>query len=151
MPTYAKNKQGLFNYEVLESFEAGLELTGAEVKSIRAGHVSLKGGFATIQNGEVFLKNVHISKYEPAGPQPSYEPTRTRKLLLKKSEIKTLIGKLQQKGLTLMPISLYSKKRRIKLELALARGKSKIDKRQSIKERESNRKMQRVMRDALKS
>jgi SsrA-binding protein len=150
MPTYAKNKKGLFNYEILETFEAGLVLTGAEVKSVRKGNVSMKGGYASIQNGEVVLKNVHISKYEPAGPQPSYEPTRTRKLLLNKSEIRSLIGKLKQKGLTLIPVSLYSKGRRIKLELALGRGKTKVDKRETIKKRDANRKAQRVMREAIK-
>lgn len=149
MPTYAKNKKGLYSYEILETFEAGLVLTGAEVKSVRKGNVSMKGGYASVDKGEVVLKNVHISKYEPAGPQPSYDPTRTRKLLLNKSEIRSLIGKLKQKGLTLIPVSLYSKGRRIKLELALGRGKSKVDKRETIKKRDADRKAQRLMRDAI--
>lgn len=148
MPTYAKNKKGLFNYEILETFEAGVVLTGAETKSVKKGSVSMAGGYASIYKGEVFLKNIHISKYEHAGAQPGYEPTRTRKLLLHKREINSLIGKLKQKGLTLVPISLYSSKRRVKVKLALGKGKTLFDKRETIKKRDSDRKSRALMNES---
>lgn len=137
----AKNRRARFDYHILEKFEAGLVLTGQETKSIRDKNVSLKGSYVTLKNNEPYLINAHISPYKHAGNLKSYEPTRSRKLLLNKKEIKSLIGKLKQKGLTLVPISMYSRNRRIKLEFGIGRGKQKHDKRQDIKKREDDRKM----------
>lgn len=137
----AKNKRARFDYQILENFEAGLVLTGQEVKSVRAKTVSLKGSYVTFKKNELYLINAHISPYKHAGNLKKYEPTRSRKILLKNQEIKSLIGKLKQKGLTLVPISLYSRNRRIKLEFGIGRGKKKYDKRQDIKKREDDRKI----------
>ncbi|MBU1167191.1 SsrA-binding protein SmpB [Patescibacteria group bacterium] len=137
----AKNKRARFDYHILENFEAGLVLEGQEVKSIRDKNVSLKGSYVTIRNNEAYLINAHISPYKHAGQLTDYDPTRTRKLLLTKKEIKSLIGQLKQKGLTLVPISLYSRKRRIKLEFGLGKGKKDYDKRQDIQKREDTRKI----------
>jgi len=141
----AVNRRARFDYEILEKFEAGLKLAGHEVKSARAGKVSLKGAFVTIHQGEAYLTNAHISPYQPKNIPPSYDPTRPRKLLLKKKELKSLIGK--QKGLTIIPLKIYTKRHLIKLEIALAKGKKKIDKREVIKKREAERMIRRVMRE----
>lgn len=146
MKMYAKNKKGLFDYEILEKYEAGLVLRGNEVKSIRNGNVSLKGSYVSLKDGELYLVKAHVSQYQYAAPNKNYDPERRRKLLVHKREIESLIGKMKQKGLTLIPISLYNKNRRIKLEFALARGKKKHDKRQTIKKRDSDRKLQQLMR-----
>ena len=146
MKIYAKNKKGLFDYEILEKYEAGLALRGNERNSIRNGNVSLKGSYVSLMNGELFLVKAHVSQYQYSAPNKSYNPERRRKLLVHKREIQSLIGKMKQKGLTLIPISLYNKNRRIKLEFALARGKKKHDKRQTIKKRDSDRKLQQLMR-----
>lgn len=143
---YGRNKRAFYDYEILEKYEAGLVLSGQEVKAVRAKTVSLKGSYVTLKNGVPFLINAHISPYKHAGKIKNYEPTRSRKLLLNKSEIKSLIGKLQQKGLTLVPLSLYNKHRRIKLEFALAKGKKQYDKRESIKSREASRVILRKLR-----
>ncbi len=141
MPVYATNKKAKFDYEVLETTEAGLVLTGMEVKSIRTGHISLKGAFVTFHENSAFLTNVHISKYKYAGKAPEYEPERSRKLLLKKKEINYLRGKSQEKGLTIVPISVYTKSRHIKVEIAVCRGKKIYDKRAAIKKRELKREL----------
>ena len=143
-----KNKQGLFNYDLLETYQAGIALTGPEVKSVKKGQISLKGSYVGIDGkGEVWLKNCHISPYEPAkNIQKTYNPTQDRKLLLNKKEIKSLIGKLSQKGLTIVPISVYTKKGLIKLDIGLARGKTKLDKRESIKKRETDREIRRSLK-----
>ncbi len=148
MAVIIRNKEGLFSYEVLETFEAGLALTGPEVKAVKNGQISLKGSYVTIDaKMEAWLINCHIAAYKPAqGQQKNYEPTQKRKLLLHKKEISALIGKGKQKGLTIIPVSVYTKKRLVKVEIALARGKSKIDKRESIKKRESDREIRRVMK-----
>jgi SsrA-binding protein len=146
MTTYAKNKKALFDYEILEKLEAGLVLTGQEVKSIRTGHVSLKGGFIHIQGDEAYLTNVHIPKYKFTGHAPDYNPERTRKILLHKKQINFLKGKSQEKGLTIVPISVYTKGRRIKIEIAVVRGKKKHDKRHSIKKRELDRETARAIK-----
>ena len=121
-------------------------LTGQEVKSVKTGHISLKGSFVTMKGSEFYLTNASISPYRFAGELPNYDPTRSRKLLLKKSEIKTLLGKSRSAGLTLVPIRVYTKKRLIKLEFGVGRGKKKFDKRDDIKKRESKRRLKRIMR-----
>lgn len=143
------NKQAKFDYEILDKFEAGLVLNGAEVKSVKSGQINLKGSYVTIKHlpkVELYLINAHISKYKPAGVQPDYEPTRSRKLLLHKKEINKLTGILKQKGLTLVPIRVYTKHNRIKLEFGIGRGKKKFEKKESIKNRETKRKIERAMK-----
>jgi len=143
------NKQAKYNYNILEKFEAGLVLTGPEVKSAKAGQMNLKGAYVTIkqnQNPEAYLTNAHISKYKPAGPQPDYDPKRPRKLLLHRKEINKLIGFLQQKGLTLVPLSVYTKHNRVKLEFGVGRGKKKFEKKRQIKDRETKRRIDRAMK-----
>jgi len=147
MPPYAINKKAQFDYEFLEKYEAGLVLTGSEVKSIRSGQVSLKGSFVTFYNNQAFLINTHIPPYRFAGVQKNYEPERNRALLLKDKEISYLRGKLQEKGLTIVPISLYTKGRHIKLEIAVTRGKKKYDKRESIKKRDLDKEMARSFKN----
>ncbi len=144
MPVLAVNKRANFDYEILDKFEAGIVLAGHEVKSVKAGQVSLKGSFVTLKNVKnkkipsVNLTNAHIAPYKFA-TLSGYEPTRPRGLLLKKSEIKFLVGKTQEQGLTLVPLKIYTKHSLVKLEFALARGKKKYDKREQIKKRELDR------------
>jgi len=148
MPTLAANKRAIFDYEILEKFEAGLVLAGYEVKAARLGHISLKGAYAVITGGEAFLLNAHISHYQPKNMPADYEPTRTRKLLLHKNQINRLIGESKEKGLTLIPLSVYTNSiGKIKVSLAVARGKKKFDKRASIADKEANRNIQRALRD----
>ncbi|MBU2542769.1 SsrA-binding protein SmpB [Patescibacteria group bacterium] len=139
---YAINKKAKYDYEILDTFEAGLILTGQEVKSIRTGHVSLKGAFVNIHGNEAFLVNVHISKYKFAGTIKDYDPERSRKLLLKRKEIDYLRGKSQEKSLTIIPLSVYNKGRHIKVEIGVGKGKKKYDKRDSIKRRELKRELE---------
>ncbi|RLC37317.1 SsrA-binding protein [candidate division Kazan bacterium] len=139
------NPQAKFNYQILDTIEAGISLLGAEVKSVRAGQVSLKESFAKIKNKEIWLMGAHIAPYKQGTPK-NYDPIRPRKLLLHKKEINHLIGKLNEQGLSLIPMKMYSKKNKIKLELGLGRGKKKYDKRASIKEREFKRTQQRVLK-----
>jgi SsrA-binding protein len=146
MPYIAKNDRAFYDYTIIERFEAGIVLSGPEVKAVRSGTVSLKGSFAHIHNGELFLGNMHISPYPPAGPTADYDPRRARKLLLKKSELRRLIGKLNEKGLTVVPLGIYTKATRIKAEIALARGKRAFEKREIIKKRTTDRNI----REALK-
>ena len=148
MSAISTNKRGIFDYELQDKFEAGLVLTGAEVKSVKTGHISLRGSFVTMHDGELFLTNANISPYPFAKTFQSYDPNRSRKLLVRKSEIKSLIGKLQVKGLTLVPLRVYTKKRLIKLEFALARGKKAYDKRKDIAKKESKRKIDRALKNA---
>ena len=145
MPDIATNKQAAYRYHLLERWEAGLVLTGTEVKSLRGGKAQLKDGYAQVQNGEVWLHNVHIPPYAPA-TRENHEPERPRKLLMHKREIERLIGKTREKGLTIVPTRLYFKGPRAKVEIALARGKDVGDKRQAIKEREMKREMERAIR-----
>ncbi len=147
MTVIAKNKAALFNYELLETHEAGLVLSGQETKSIKTGHISLKGAYVSIQNGELWLRGSFVPPYKMAGPLPNYDPMRDRKLLLRKSEIERLAGKLQEKGLTITPIKVYIGRRsRLKIEIALVRGKKKYDKRESMKKRSVERDMRRQMK-----
>lgn len=139
MPIIAKNPRARFDYEILDTLEAGLMLTGQEVKSARGGNISLKGAHASLVKGELWLLNAHIGLYKKAGDIKDYDPTRSRKLLTRKRETKKLIGALRNKGLTLVPISVYTKGRRLKVELGLARGKKKYEKREIIKKRDIDR------------
>ncbi len=127
----ATNRQARRSYFILETIEAGLQLTGCEVKSLRSHRANLKDSFARVQEGEIFLYNLHISPYEQGG-RFNLEPKRRRKLLLKKKEINDLIGQTSQKGLTLVPLSIYFKRGYVKIELALVKGKRQYDKRQQI-------------------
>lgn len=139
MSTLALNPRAKFDYDLLENFEGGIMLSGAEVKATRAGHVSLKGAFITVQNRQLYLKNAHIGKYAPAGAQESYNTRRDRKILVHKAQLKYLTGKNEADGLTIVPIRVYTKANLIKVEFALARGKKKFDKRETIKRRELDR------------
>jgi len=140
----AQNKKARHDYHVEETFEAGLVLTGTEVKSLRAGRASLVDGYASIKDGEIWLHNVHIPEYTQ-GTWTNHEPRRTRKVLLHRAEIHKLVGKTQEKGLTLVPLALYFKDGYAKVELGLARGKRTYDKRQALAERQANREAQRAM------
>lgn len=142
MKIIAKNKKAYFNYEILETLEAGISLMGSEVKSIREGKVSLKESYAEVKGGEVFLVNCHISPYTAANIF-NHEPRRIRKLLLHRQEIKRLTGKIREKGLTLIPTKvLINDKGKVKVEISLARGKRAYEKREVIRERDREREMQ---------
>jgi SsrA-binding protein len=140
----ATNRKARHDYAVEDVFEAGVMLTGTEVKSLRLGRASLVDGFATIDDGEVYLRNVHIPEYEQ-GSWTNHEPRRTRKLLLHRAEIQRLIGKTKESGLTLVPLSLYFSSGKVKVELALARGKRSYDKRQDLARRDADREVQRAL------
>jgi SsrA-binding protein len=142
------NRRANYDYEILEKFEGGLVLKGYEVKAIKTGKASLKGAYVVVQNNEVFLINAHISPYQKANTPNNYQPDQTRKILLHKSEIKSLIGKTKQKGLTLVPIKMYTKKGRIKLQFGLGKGKRKFDKREAIARKEAKRRIERAMRES---
>ncbi|QKD81464.1 SsrA-binding protein SmpB [Thermoleptolyngbya sichuanensis A183] len=142
----AENRQARFEYEILETFEAGIELVGTEVKSVRAGKANLRDGFALIRNGEVWLHNVHISPHDTASQYFNHDPRRTRKLLMHRQEIRKLIGKVEQQGLTLVPLKMYLKRGWVKVSLALARGKKLHDKREDLKQKQAKREMQRAMK-----
>ena len=142
----ASNKKAHFDYEILETYEAGIELMGPEVKSIRDGHISLKESFATVKDNQVWLNGSHVSAYKPAADN-NVEPTRARRLLLKRSEIDELIGKVQTAGFTLVPIKIYFIRGIIKVEIGLARGKKLHDKRQVMKNRTIEREMQQELKN----
>lgn len=145
MDIVSTNKKARFNYEILEKVEAGISLKGTEVKSIRNRNVSIGESYAQIKNDEVFLYNLHINTYEQ-GNRENHEPTRVRKLLLHKREIKKLTAKVLEKGLSLIPLSIYIKKGLIKVELAVGRGKRLVDKRETIKKRSVEREIGRFMK-----
>lgn len=142
----ARNKKALHEFEILESFEAGIVLAGPEVKSIRLGHVSLTEAFARVDRGEAWLYDMHVSPYDPANRWNVADPTRPRKLLLNRREIRRLIGATREKGLTLVPLDLYFRRGRAKVTLALARGKKLHDKREDLKRREAQREVERAVR-----
>ena len=142
----ADNRKARFNYEILDTLEAGIALTGTEVKSIRGGRASLREGFVRVVDGEAWLEGVHIAPYEH-GTYINHEPTRRRKLLLHKAEIRELGQKSQAQGYTIVPLKLYFRGGRAKVEVALARGRRQYDKRQAIGERESRREIARAMSD----
>ena len=145
MADIATNRQARHRYNLLETWEAGLVLTGTEVKSLREGKAQIKDGYASVRDSEVWLHNVHIPPYGPASRE-NHEPERSRKLLMHRREIERLIGKTREKGLTLVPTRIYFRDGRAKVEIALAKGKDVGDKRQSIKEREMKREMERAIR-----
>ena len=148
MKTVATNKPAFFNYDIIETFEAGITLQGSEVKSIRDGRISLKESYGEVRNGEVFLVNCNISPYEAANIF-NHEPKRMRKLLLHHQEIKRLTGKIREKGLTLVPTKIVvNEKGRIKLEVSLAKGKKAYEKKETIKERDRNRELRAVLKQA---
>ncbi|NJN42736.1 MAG: SsrA-binding protein SmpB [Flammeovirgaceae bacterium] len=139
-----KNRQASFNYEWIDKYTAGLVLKGTEIKSIREGNVNLSDGYCFFSNGELFAKGIHINPYEQ-GTHFNHEPERERKLLLKKSELTKLETKMKEKGLSLIPVRLFISDRGFaKLEIALARGKKRFDKRESIKERDVKRELSRI-------
>ncbi len=141
-----KNKKARYEYEILETFEAGLVLSGTEVKSIRQGQVHLTDSYALIKGGELYLVGCHIKPYEQ-GNRYNVDPDRHRKLLMHKREIMKLLGQIQKKGLTLVPLDLYFKDSRVKLRLGLARGKKIHDKRQTIAERQVKREQERILKN----
>lgn len=149
MKVLTENKKAYFDYEILEKFEAGISLFGQEVKTLKTQGTNLKGTYVIVKNEEVFWIGANISPYQPKNIGANYNPQRDRKLLLKKSEIKYLIGKTKQKGLTLIPLKLYTKDRIIKLEFAVARRKRKIDKREAIKKRTIEREIQRELKERI--
>jgi SsrA-binding protein len=139
----ATNRQAAFRFNLIEKLEAGIVLQGSEVKSLRSGGVQLKDAYAEIRDGEVWLRNMHIAPYDPA--RENHDPERPRKLLLHRREIERLVGKTAEKGLTLVPTRIYFNGPRAKVELAVAKGKDMYDKRQSLKERDQKREMQRAL------
>ena len=146
MTDIARNKQASYRYELLERWEAGLVLQGSEVKSLRDGKAQIKDGYAAVRDGEVWLHNVHIPPYGPAARE-NHDPERARKLLLHRREIDRLLGQTAERGLTLVPTRIYFSGPNAKVEIALARGKDRFDKRESIREREMAREAERAIRD----
>jgi SsrA-binding protein len=141
----ATNRKAYHDYHVEETHEAGVVLTGTEIKSVRAGSVNLRDAYAQVRNGELWLMNVHIAPYEPASRQNA-DPYRERKLLMHRKEIMRLFGRAQEKGLTLVPLRMYLKKNRAKIEIGLARGKKQYDKRAAIAQREAAREIERAVK-----
>lgn len=146
MKAYIQNRKAHFNFEILETFEAGLVLQGFEAKSIRAGKGKLEGAHVIIRGGEAFLVGTSISPYQPANTPKNYDPERTRKLLLSKKELAHIEQQTEKAGLTGVPIKLYNAGRKIKLEFALARGKKKFDKRETLKARDTKRDIDRTLK-----
>ncbi len=146
MANYAENRKARFDYEVLEKYEVGIELLGIEVKSIRAGSMSLEGAFVIVRGGEAFLINANIPPYQVKNTPENYDPIRNRKLLLTKKEIRELVATEKNKSLTIVPISVYNKNRKIKLEIALVKGKKKFDKRETLKKRDTDRELRREVK-----
>ena len=148
MSTLAHNKKATFDHQILEEFEAGLILTGAEVKAAKLSHISLAGSYVSIKKGEAWIKKMHISPYKKAKlAQKNYDPEQDRKILLKTKEIDYLIGKTKEKGLTIIPISVYTTRRLVKVKIALVKGKKKFDKRQAIKKRSIDREIARKLKN----
>ena len=145
----AENRKAFFDYAILDSYQAGIVLAGTEVKSIRLGRVNLKDSFARVENGEIWLFNMHVSPYQQGG-RYNLDPTRQRKLLLRQSELKKLIGRVQEKGLTLVPLKLYLMGNWVKVDLALAKSKKLFEKREKIKKKETQREVARAFSDSLK-
>jgi len=146
MPNYAENRKARFNYEILEKYETGIELLGTEVKSVRGGQMSLEGAFVIVRGGEVYLINANIPPYQPKNAPKDYDPLRNRRLLLTKKEIAELAGNEKNKSLTIVPILVYNKNRKIKVEIALVKGKRKFDKRETLKKRDTDREIRREIK-----
>jgi SsrA-binding protein len=142
----ATNRQASYRFELLDRLEAGMALAGTEVKALRTGGAQLKDGYASIRDGELWLHNVHIPPYAPAS-RDNHEPERDRKLLAHRQEIDRLVGRIKERGLTLVPTRIYFRDGRAKVEIAVARGKDRFDKREAIRERETRRDMDRALRD----
>lgn len=145
MPNLAENRSARHGFKLLEEFEAGIVLTGPEVKSVKASAVNFQGAYVSVEGGELWLKNFHISPYAPAALE-KYNPTRPRKLLMKKLEIMSLLGKLKAQGLTLIPKNMYTRGGLVKVRIALAQGLKTRDKREQLKKRDVNRSIQRALR-----
>jgi SsrA-binding protein len=145
MTTYADNSKARFDYEIIKRFSAGLELEGHEVKSIRAGKMALRGAYIVVRGGEVFLTGADIAPYQPKNTPTEYDAGRARKLLLSKNEVQELAEAEATGGLTIVPLSVYNKGRFLKLDLAIARGKKKFDKREAIKKRDVERDLKRAL------
>ena len=143
------NKKAGFNYEFLDKYEAGLELTGPEVKTIRGGYGSLDGSYVSLRGGEAFLLNASIPPYQPGNVPDSYDDRRPRRLLLSKNQLAVLSAQEKEHGLTLVPLSVYNKSRVLKLSFAVAKGKKKADKRETIKRREADREIRRTLKTEL--
>ena len=143
----AVNRKAFHDYFIEEDYEAGIVLTGSEIKSVRAGKVNLRGSYARVQDAELWLFDAHISPNEQTGALFQHDPTRPRKLLLHRREINRLLGKLEQKGLTLVPLDIHFKHRRAKVKLGLGRGKKLYDKRETTAQRDAQRQIQRVIKE----
>jgi len=146
MGNYAENRKARFDYEIIEKYETGIELLGSEVKSVRGGQMSLEGAFVIVRGGEAFLINANVPAYQAKNAPKDYDPLRNRRLLLTKKEINELAGNDKNRSLTIVPISVYNKGRKIKVEIALVKGKKKFDKRETTKKRETDREIRRDMR-----
>jgi SsrA-binding protein len=147
MKTVAENKKAYHDYRVLEKFEAGIVLIGQEVKSIKLGRANLRGAFVVLKEGEPHLLNADVPAYQPKNTPLDYNPKRSRKLLLKKAEIKHLIGKSAEKGLTLVPLRMYTQRGKIKIEVAIVKSKSKADKREVLKKRATEKEIRRELKE----
>ena len=143
MNIYSENRKAHFDYEIIEKYEAGLVLQGQEVKSIKGGHINLSGSYVVIRNTEPYLIGAKVPPYQPKNAPADYNPEQSRKLLLNKKEIDNLIGKVNERGFSLIPLKVYEQNGRIKLEFALARGKKKYDKKEKIKKRDVERDIRR--------
>jgi SsrA-binding protein len=143
MPVLVKNKKAFFDYHILEKMEAGIVLLGKEVKSVRQGKASLVGSYVSVDDNECFLVNSHISPYQPNNTPQDYDPRRKRKLLLSRKQIDYLSGKKKERGVSVIPLSVYTKKRLIKLEIGVGRGKKKYDKREALKRKTIDRDLRR--------
>jgi len=150
MKVLAENKQAKFDYKIIQTHEAGVELLGFEVKAAKSGKMNLAGSYARVKGNQVWLINATIQPYQPKNTPKDYDPTRTRRLLLTKNEIKNLTGKSNEAGLTLVPLKAYIKGRLVKLELGLGRHKKKTDKREVIKKRESDREIGRALKKSTR-
>lgn len=147
MTTLAFNKRANYDYKISDKYEAGLVLRGFEVKAVKSGQISLKESFVTVRGTELYLTNAHIPLWKQAGEIKNYDSTQPRKLLLRKAEIKHLIGKMRIEGLTLVPIRVYTKKRLLKLEFGIGKGKKEYDKRKTIAKKEATRRIDRALKN----
>jgi SsrA-binding protein len=150
MKVLAENKKAYFDYRILDKFEAGIALQGQEVKSLKTRGISLAGSYVVVKNGELFWIGATIPPYQPKNAPSDYEPERLRKLLLRRDEIKTLLGKSGEKGLTLIPLRVYTKNAKIKLEFGTAKGKKKADKRELIRKRETEREIEQALKSRVR-
>ncbi len=146
MKVLSENKKAYFTYQILEKFEAGIALNGQEVKSIKMGRINLMGSYVVIKNGEVFLIGANVPPYQPKNAPADYDPQRSSKLLLRKNEIDYLFGKSQQKGLTMVPLKVYTNNGKIKIEFGIGKGKKKFDKRETIRKRDAEKEIKREMK-----